>query len=73
MSTLVIIVDVEEVVEAAGTVVKDVGDVTVIVSVGVVKVGETMVDKDVGKGGAVVFREIILILFWNMYIFGILF
>ena len=63
MSTLVIIVDVEEVVEAAGTVVKDVGDVTVIVSVGVVKVGETMVDKDVGKGGAVVFREIILILF----------
>ena len=63
MSTLVIIVDVEEVVEAAGTAVKDVGDVTVIVSVGVVKVGETMVDKDVGKGGAVVFREIILILF----------
>ena len=63
MSTLVIIVDVEEVVEAAGTVVKDVGDVTVIVSVGVVKVGETMVDKDVGKGGAVVFREIILTLF----------
>ena len=35
----------------------------VIVSVGVIEVGETMVGKDVGKGGAVVVGEVVSALF----------
>ena len=62
MSTSVIIVSVEEVVETAVTVVRAVGDIFII-SVGVTEVGETMVDNDVGKGGAVAAWEIILALF----------
>ena len=57
MSTSVIIFVVEEV-RAVDTVVRAVGDVFVV-SVGVTEVGETMVGKDVGKGGAVVVGEII--------------
>ena len=53
MSTSVIIVSVEKVVEAVYTAVRAVGDVA-IVSAGVTEVGETMVGKDVGKGGALV-------------------
>ena len=45
MSTSVIVVGVEEVVKAVDTVIRDV----VIVSVGVIEVGETMVGKDRGK------------------------
>ena len=56
MSTSVIIVGVEEVVKAVDTVV---GDVVVILSVGVIEVGKTMV----GKDGAVVFGEIVSALF----------
>ena len=62
LSTLVIIVSAEEVVETAVTVVRAVGDIFII-SVGVTEVGETMVGNDVGKGGAVVPWEIVLILF----------
>ena len=58
MSTSVVIVGVEDVVEAVDTVVRDVGD-AVIVSVDVTEVGETIIDKDVGKGGAVVVGEIV--------------
>ena len=58
MSTLVTIVDVEEVVEAVVTVVRSVGDVF-IESARVIEVGETMVGKNVGKGGAVVVRKIV--------------
>ena len=54
-----IIVGVEEVVKAVDTVVRD----NVIVSVGVIEVGETMVGKDVGKGGAVVVGEVVSVLF----------
>ena len=61
MLPLVIIIGVEEV-KAVDTVVKAVGDVF-IVSVGVIKVGETIVGKNVGKGGAVVIGEIISVLF----------
>ena len=61
MLPLVIIVGVEEV-KAVDTVVRAVGDVF-IVSVGVIKVGETIVGKNVGKGGAVVIGEIISVLF----------
>ena len=61
MLTSVIIVSVEEV-EAVDTVVRAVGDVF-IVFVCVIEVRETMVGKDVGKGGAVVVREIISVLF----------
>ena len=39
------------------TVVRAVGDVF-IVSVGVIKVGETMIGKDVGKGGAIAVGDI---------------
>ena len=46
MSSSVINVGMEEVVEVVDTVVSAVGDVVVIVSVGVIEVGETM---DVGK------------------------
>ena len=59
MSTSVIIVGVGEVVKAVDTVVRDVA----IVSVGVIEVGETMVGKDVGKGGAVVVGEVVSALF----------
>ena len=59
MSTSVIIVSAEEVVETAVTVVRAVGDIFII-SVGVTEVGETMVGNDVGKGGAIVAWEIIL-------------
>ena len=62
MLTSVIIVSVEKVVKAVDTVVRAVGDVA-IVSVGVIEVGETMVGKDVGEGGAVVVREIVSALF----------
>ena len=58
MSTSVIIVGVEEDVEAVDTVVRAVRDVAVIVSIGVTEAGETMVGKDVGKGGAVALGEI---------------
>ena len=51
MSTSVIILGVEEDVEAVDRAVRD---VAVIVSMGVIEAGETMVGKDVGKGGAVV-------------------
>ena len=61
MLPLVIIIGVEEV-KAVDTVVKAVGDVF-IVSVGVIKVSETIVGKNVGKGGAVVIGEIISVLF----------
>ena len=61
MLPLVIIISVEEV-KAVDTVVKAVGDVF-IVSVGVIKVSETIVGKNVGKGGAVVIGEIISVLF----------
>ena len=57
MSTSAIIVGVEEV-ETVDTVVKAVRYV-LIVSVGVIEVGETMVGKDIGKSGAVVVGEII--------------
>ena len=57
MLTSVIIVSVEKVVKAVDTVVRAVGNV-VIVSVGVIEVGETMVGKDVGEGGAVVVRKL---------------
>ena len=63
MATSFIIVGVEEVVEAVNTVTMAVGDVAVIVSVGTIDVGETMVGKDVGKGGAVVFGQIVSALF----------
>ena len=63
MATSFIIVGVEEVVEAVDTVIMAVGDVAVIVSVDIIDVGETMVGKDVGKGGAVVFGEIVSALF----------
>ena len=63
MSTLIVIVGVEEVVEAVDTVVRVDGDVVVIVSVGVIEDGETMVGKDVGKGGAVAVGEIVSALF----------
>ena len=46
LSSSVINVGMEEVVEVVDTVVSAVGDVVVIVSVGVIEVGETM---DVGK------------------------
>ena len=59
MSTSVIIVGVEEVVKAVDIVVRDV----VIVFVGVIEVGETMVGKDVGKGGAVVVGEVVSAIF----------
>ena len=58
MSTSVTIVGGEEVVEAVVTVVRAVGDVF-IESAGVIEVGETMVGKNVGKGGAVAFRKIV--------------
>ena len=58
MSTSVIIVGVEEDVEAVDTVVRVVRDVAVIVFIGVIEAGETMAGKDVGKGGAVVLGEI---------------
>ena len=61
MSTSAIIVGAEEV-ETVDTVVKAVRYV-LIVSVGAIEVGETMVGKDVGKGGAVVVGEIISVLF----------
>ena len=60
MSTSVIIVGVEDVVKAVDTVVRDV----VIVSVGVIEVGETMVGKDAGKGGVVVVGEVVSALFY---------
>ena len=59
MSTSVIIVGAEEVAKAVDAVVRDVD----IVSVGVIEVGETMVVKDVGKGGAVVVGEVVSALF----------
>ena len=54
MSSSVIIVGVEEVLEIVDIVVRAVSDVVIIVSVRVIEVCETMVCKDVGKGGAVV-------------------
>ena len=62
MSTSVIIVGLEEVVKAVDIVVRAVGD-AVIVSVGLIEVGETMVDKDVGKGGEVAVGENVSALF----------
>ena len=59
MSTLVIIVGVEEVVKAVDTVVRDV----VIIFAGVIEVGETMVGKDVVKGGVVVVGEVVSAIF----------
>ena len=53
----------KEAVEAVDTVVRAIGDVVVILSVGVIEHGETMVGKDVGKSGAIVVGKIVSALF----------